>query len=258
MMTPSRQSISSALILMAGAGSRLKGNGHSLPKPLVPLLGRPLISYLLESLARNGIKEIYAVVGYESGTIIAQTQMLVPPGLRIQFIENVEWRKQNGISVLAAAEHVSSPFLLTMSDHLFDDSLIRTLLDHADAGCINLAVDRKIDAIFDLDDAMKVQTQGERIMAIGKTLNDYNAIDTGLFVCGDDLFYYLNQAKKDGDCSLADGVRSAATEGKARAIDIGDDWWQDVDTPEMFAAAETKLRLRLQSSVTAASASSHG
>ncbi len=50
------------------------------------------------------------------------------------------------------------------------------------------------------------------------------------------------ERKKDGDCSLADGVRLMASDGKVRAIDIGEAWWQDVDTPEMHAHAEAHFR----------------
>ena len=96
--------------------------------------------------------------------------------------------------------------------------------------------------MVDLDDAMKVQTRGDQIVAIGKNLRHYDAIDTGLFVCPHEIFRYLEQAKQNGDCSLADGVRLMAGDGKTRAIDIGGAWWQDVDTPEMRAHAEKNFR----------------
>jgi len=92
---------------------------------------------------------------------------------------------------------------------------------------------------------MKVQTRGGRILQIGKDLTRYDAIDTGLFVCPLKIFDYLERVKRDGDCSLADGVRSMASEGEARAVDIGNAWWQDIDTPAMLACAETQLRSRL-------------
>jgi choline kinase len=242
MTSPSSVAVTEAVILMAGTGSRLRGNEKSLPKPLLPLLGRPLISYLFDSLARNGIETVHAIVGYESETVMEQTTALIPAGLRVEFVENRDWQKQNGISVLAAADRVRSSFLLTMSDHLFDPELIRILMDAAAPDCINLAVDRKIESIFDIDDAMKVQIDKDRVVAIAKNLPAYNAIDTGFFVCAPMLFDYLRQAKRNGDCSLADGVRLAAVAGKVRAIDIGDAWWQDVDTPAMLAVAEKRLR----------------
>jgi len=88
---------------------------------------------------------------------------------------------------------------------------------------------------------MKIKTNGNRVVSIGKDLEHYDAIDTGLFVCPTEIFDYLELAKRDGDCSLADGVRAMAVDGKVRAIDIGDAWWQDIDTPEMVAAAEKVL-----------------
>jgi choline kinase len=132
-----------------------------------------------------------------------------------------------------------------MSDHLFDQSIVEFLLRTAVLDRLNLAVDRKLDSIFDVDDAMKVQTRRDRILEIGKDLAVYDAIDAGLFVCPLEIFDYLERVKRDGDCSLADGVRSMASQGKARAVDIGNAWWQDIDTPEMLARAETQLRSRL-------------
>src|SRR5437773_7093212 len=132
-----------------------------------------------------------------------------------------------------------------MSDHLFDQSIVELLVRDAVLDQLNVAIDRKLDSIFDVDDAMKVQTRSGQILKIGKDLPVYDAIDTGLFICPLDIFDYLERAKRGGDCSLADGVRSMASEGKARAVDIGDAWWQDIDTPEMLACAETQLRRRI-------------
>ena len=156
-------------------------------------------------------------------------------------IHNAEWNKQNGISVLAAKPHLHSPFLLTMGDHLFGSLIVDLTFQDTDVSALNVAVDRKVDAIFDLDDAMKIKTDGDRVVAIGKDLKDYDAIDTGLFVCSTEIFDYLERVKRDDDCSLADGVRAMAADGKVRAIDIGDAWWQDIDTPEMLVAAEKVL-----------------
>lgn len=240
-MTPKSRPVSTAVVLMAGMGSRLRATTGLLPKPLFPLLGKPLVTYTLEALARNGLTNIHAITGYEREAVTERVSEFAPAGIKLNFVFNRDWKKQNGISVLAAAPFVTGEFLLMMSDHLFDDALIRKLIAGPVADCLNLAVDRKIDAIFDLDDAMKVKTDGHRIVAIDKRLTDFNAVDTGLFRCSTGFFDYLERAKIDGDCSLADGVRLAAGEDKARVIDIGDLWWQDVDTPEMFAEAERHL-----------------
>jgi choline kinase len=234
--------ISEAVILVAGQGSRLRDSNNSFLKPFAPVLGRPLISYTLDSLAYAGVERLHLVVGYESERMISQLEQLIGSRIRASYIENHDWRKQNGISLLAAAGHVRGPFLLTMGDHLFDNAIIDCLLENFDPALLNIAVDRKLDRVFDLHDAMKVQTRRNKVIAIGKDLRRYDAIDTGFFICPLEFFDYLHQSKRNGDCSLADGVGLMARDNMVRSIDIGQSWWQDVDTLEMLSHAEEKMR----------------
>ena len=236
--------ITDAVILMAGAGSRLRASGEVLPKPLVPIFGRPLISYIVDALEKVGVRNLHAVIGAEGDTLVAALRPLLPLSMRLNPISNPNWEKQNGVSVLRAAGKMREPFFLTMGDHLFDPCVLERIVEEADRGELNLAIDRKIEAIFDLNDAMKVQTDADRVIAIGKNLANYDAIDTGVFLCPNELFDYLRRARKNGDCSLADGVRLMAGEGKVRAIDIGDAWWQDVDNFAMRRRAEEELSKR--------------
>lgn len=231
-------SITDAVILMAGTGSRLRGSTDTIAKPLIPIAGRPLISYAIDSFDRAGVKAVHAVVGPNGDELAAAVAPLLPAHMRFHPISNPNWRKQNGVSLLTASESVNAPFFLVMGDHLFQSSILDKLVAQADLSRLNLAVDTKIGSIFDLDDAMKVQTQGNLISAIGKELESYDSIDTGIFLCPEILFDYLRRALKEGDCSLADGVRLMAADWNALAVDIGDAWWQDVDTPEMLARAE--------------------
>ena len=233
--------ISEAIILIAGQGSRLRGADKNCLKPFVPVLGRPLLSYILETVSCADISTVHFVVGYESERVIAKARQLIPPHINSSFIVNRDWQKQNGISLLAAAGHVSAPFLLTMGDHVFDETIVDRLLDNFEPGLLNLAIDRKIDSIADLDDAMKVQMRGNKVIGIGKNLRSYDAIDTGLFVCPKEIFAYLEQAKSingGSDCSLANGVELMAVDGKVRGIDIGSARWHDIDTPRVLEHAE--------------------
>jgi len=231
--------ISDAVILMAGTGSRLRGSAETVAKPLIPIGGRALISYAIDSFEKVGVERIHAVVGPNGEELAAAVAPLLPPHMQFHPIPNPNWQKQNGVSLLTAAGKVRSPFFLAMGDHLFESSIVVSLLRDADFSRLNLAIDRKIASIFDLDDAMKVRIDGNRLVAIGKKLEDYNAIDTGIFICPETIFEYLRRVLRNDDCALADGVRLMAEEGNALAIDIGDAWWQDVDTPEMLAQASS-------------------
>jgi len=232
--------ITDALLLMAGTGSRLRGSTAAIAKPLIPIGGRPLISYAIDSFAKAGVQRLHAVVGPNGDELAAAVASLLPNEMKFHPISNPNWQKQNGVSVLTAAGQVKAPFFLAMGDHLFESSILARLIAQSDPARLNLAVDRKIDSIFDLDDAMKVRTKDTEIVAIGKNLENYDAVDTGIFLCPEILFDYLRRALKNNDCSLADGVQLMASDKKALAIDIGEAWWQDVDTPEMLAQAQQK------------------
>src|SRR6267143_4412112 len=173
---------------MAGTGSRLRGSADTIAKPLIPIAGRPLISYAIDSFDKVGVKKLHAVVGPNGDELAATVAPLLPSHMQFQPISNPNWQKQNGVSLLTAAGKVTAPFFLAMGDHLFESAILDGLVERADLSRLNLAIDKKIASIFDINDAMKVQTQGNLITAIGKRLENYNAIDTGIFLCPEIIF----------------------------------------------------------------------
>jgi CDP-L-myo-inositol myo-inositolphosphotransferase len=138
-----------------------------------------------------------------------------------------------------------------MSDHVLDPGVLRALLQRAselqDVDVL-LAVDRAPGPHVDLDDATKVKLDedGERLVAIGKALQDYDAIDMGAFLCTPALFDALDEALKRGDGSLSAGVQLLAQRGRVKAVDVTGRFWIDVDTPEALRQAERLLLLQLK------------
>ena len=71
------------VVLTAGLGTRLRPITPHTPKPLVPLLNRPLIVYALDLLASLGLREIAVVVGPEDATTAAVARGHAPPGVTV-------------------------------------------------------------------------------------------------------------------------------------------------------------------------------
>ncbi len=232
--------VNECLILAAGNGSRIAPLSGGVPKPLVPLFGVPLLEHILMSSQAAGIRRFVIVVGYRADLIRSWFAGRSFADISVTLIENREYHKANGVSALAAKSELHDHFLMLMADHIFEPKTAQALLQQplADDQVI-LAVDHRLDRIFDLDDATKVRRDGNYIIDIGKDLARYDALDTGMFLCSPALFNRLESAKKNGNCSLSDGMRRLAQEGKLRAFDIGDAHWQDVDTPEAFTHAES-------------------
>ncbi len=229
-----------AVILAAGLGSRLAGE-DSVPKPLREVAGVPLIVRIIRALERGGIREIGIVIGY-LGEVLKNGLSGREMRAKLSFFDNDEYEKPNGTSLLKARDFVTGPTLLLMSDHLWSPRLLKSV-----ASCqigpqeSVLGVDYRIDDCFDLDDATKVQVQGDRIARIGKSLDRYNALDTGLFLITPALIEALDAVNGPEGCSLSEGVAALASKGRMKAADVGDATWIDVDTPEAHAEAERLL-----------------
>jgi choline kinase len=159
------------------------------------------------------------------------------------FVINDRYTLKNGVSVLCARDHVGSEFVLTMADHILDDAIFVKVRDHhPPASGATLCVDYKVSQVFDLDDATKVLEEGGKIREISKSLRTYNCIDTGVFLCTPALMDALAAVLEElGDASLSEGITRLAAAGTMTVLDIGDAYWQDVDTPEMFAQAVSLL-----------------
>jgi choline kinase len=232
--------VKDCLILAAGNGSRIAALSGGSPKPLVSLFGAPLLEHIMLSSQAAGIENFVIVVGYRADAIRRWLAERPLGDISITVVENPDYHKANGVSALAARKVLTNPFLLLMADHVFEPKTARALLRQSIADDeVVLGVDYNIDRIFDLDDATKVQIEGNDIVAIGKDLVEYNALDTGIFLCGPALFERLEAAKKNGNCSLSDGMRRLGLERKLKAFDVGGGHWQDVDTPEAFAYTES-------------------
>jgi choline kinase len=238
--------ISKGVIVAAGLGARLQqlGNGNEeIIKPLQPIGGKPLLQYVIGAAASAGLKEIIIVTGFGAGAVDAWLAS-TPLPVKVRTVYNKDYRLSNGISLLKGGEAAGEDFVLLMSDHLFQPAILREMLKKPlGTDLARLAVDQKIDAVFDLDDATKVQLYGDRIVSIGKGLEEYNAVDCGIFQISQRLIKLMaGIVEEEGDLSISRGM-DIAISGKAMGYhDIGRLLWQDVDTLEMFHKAEQMLK----------------
>lgn len=203
-----------------------------------------MLERVLRTLSAVGVREAVVVTGFR-GELVRRAMLDAEGdlGLRLSFVDNQRYEAKNGVSLLAAADFVDRECLLSMADHLYSPHLVERLgRAELPPGACALAVDSNIDDCFDIDDATKVKIQAGRIAKIGKTLPEYDALDTGVFRIGPALIDELGRVEaRDGDCSLSDGVQALARRGLFHACDVGDARWVDVDTPDAHAYAEAMI-----------------
>jgi len=194
----------------------------------------PLISRTLVTAARAGVDVIDMIVGYEADAVCATAAQTPLSGVTLRFHHNERWHEENGVSALVARPHVGDDrFALLMGDHVFDWRVLELMLGQQVAdGESLLAIDCHEASPARVAEATKVRLDGDRIIAIGKQVSPFDALDTGVFVFSPSIFAALEESAAAGDTSLSGGVRRLAARGLMRGVDsCGSAWW-DLDTVE--------------------------
>lgn len=230
-----------AVIVAAGQGTRLRAAGAL--KPLVPVRGRPLIEHVIRAALAGGVSEFVVVTGYEAVQLEAfLAQLAAARGLQLRCVRNPDFLGQNGLSVVAAAPLIEEAFLLLMSDHLFDPSIVRDLIATPVCGAaLVLAIDRRLhNPLVDPVDVTRVLVAADgKIRAIGKGIPEYNAFDTGIFLTSRALIDAVRDSVANGGLgSITEGVLRLAASRLATTYDVGSRFWIDVDDAAALALAE--------------------
>lgn len=101
--------IKRAIFIAAGTGTRLRPVTNEMPKPLIPVCGKRIIDSAIEALRKNGIEEIYIIVGYMKEAFAEAFE----GDEHIHLIENQHYLEGNNItSLYAAREFLPESFVL--------------------------------------------------------------------------------------------------------------------------------------------------
>lgn len=216
-----------AVILAAGLGTRMGGK----PKGLLKVGGREILYRTMELLRRYGIDRFVIVTNGRYVNLYRRFLEKYP--FNAELIVNPEPEKGNGHSLHQARGHVSGRFVLVMSDHVYGEEFIREALRG-----MGLIADRKPRWV-EVGEATKVKVEKDRVVEIGKSLNDWDAVDTGFFVVDEGIFDITSELEeeKNGDYSLSEVIGRARLE-----ITFLDGLpWVDVDTQSDLKLARKML-----------------
>jgi len=229
------------VILAAGDGGRLYELTRTCPKVLLPMEGRALISYSLESMTAAGITAIAVVVGHNGAMVEQEVRRIAQDVERLEFITNVDFLGGNALSVHAAQAFTQNEdFVLCMGDHIIDRDLVGRLLQDGPSVPV-LCVDSEPSLESQINDATRV-LRGPTgcIEEIGKDLERWNAVDTGVFLLGGVIFSAIEGLIPEHGIhvELSQAVRRVIADGVSFATcDISGLFWTDVDTLEDYEGA---------------------
>lgn len=168
--------IKRAIVLSAGQGKRLLPLTEAIPKCLIALGGRSLLAWQLMHLQAAGVREAVVVTGFGAALVEQEMARLDLGAMAVKTLYNPFYGVADNLaSCWIAREAFEGDVLLLNGDTLFEPAIAERLITAPPAGIV-VTVDRK--ACYDADD-MKVETRGGVLVAIGKTIQTYDAESIG-------------------------------------------------------------------------------
>jgi mannose-1-phosphate guanylyltransferase len=122
-----------ALILAGGEGTRLRPLTSTIPKPVVPLVGRPFISYMLEWLRRHGVEDVILGCGFMADAVREVLGDGSGLGIRLRYLEEPRPLGTGG-ALKFAEDLLEQRFFMLNGDVLTDMDLTAQLEQHERTG----------------------------------------------------------------------------------------------------------------------------
>ncbi len=232
-----------AMILAAGLGTRLRPLTHTIPKPMVPVAGRPMIEYPLSLLKRHGIREVIINTHHLAGQIQDGLGDGSELGLSISYSHEPEILGTGGGIRNAMHLFGQGPILVINGDTLIDVDLTALINRHrqtrAAATMVLIELKGKHDfGPVEVDQNLRVRRIiGKPEQVAGAELRVMTF--TGVHIIGPEILAELPEQ----------GFSSIITEGYHKVLEQGQTvmgyrtrgYWKSLDTAQRVAEAESDI-----------------
>lgn len=220
-----------AVILCGGKGVKLRPFTYELPKPMIPVKGRPMLEHTIDMLRDQGIRDIVLTIDYLGEKIQEHFGDGAKFGVKIQY---VQLQKPVGTagSLKAARDAVGNqPFLLLYGDVLAAVDYQELIEFHANhKKLMTMAVTSHADPSA----AGSVHLRGSNVVQFTekpKTASHSRLISAGIFVMDAEIFGKLPTGASG---SLEENVFPRLVEGAEIVGFVFDAPWYEVTTPESY------------------------
>lgn len=235
--------ISKAVILAAGRGTRMKSLTDDCPKPMLRVDGRPLLAHVIERMEEAGVREVLVITGYRAELVEEYFGRHPPVHAQISYRLQQPQNGTGSAALLGREFAGADPVLLTFGDILVAAQIYRDLADGLEGAEAVLAL-KEVD---DPCQGAAVYTEGERVTRIiekpprGTSTTRWN--NAGIFAFRSSIFHELERVPLSprGEYELTDAVHQLLAAGHVLHWREIKGFWRDVGRPEDLSVAEEHL-----------------
>ncbi len=244
-----------AVILAAGKGTRMGELTTELPKPMLPVHGRPILQYIIEGLRAAGVTEFCIITGWKAEVVEAYFGDGSRWGVKISYARQLVQDGTGKAPELAKSFVGDSPFFLTYGDILVKPETYAQMLqrfregEHAGVVTVTSSEDVTKGGLFFFDaqfclahlvekpSAAQLQTLRQEGWLKPGAPAWYNA---GIYIFGPALFEFTATLAKSprGEFELTDAIAALIANGHPLAGLKIEGRWVDVRDPDVLAALE--------------------
>ncbi len=236
-------SITKAVTLAAGRGTRMQGLTEDCPKPMLPIGDRPMLAHQIERLEQAGVRDILVIVGYKAEMVRDYFAAHPPAVAKLSYVVQQKQDGTGSAAMLARAFAGSDPFLMTYGDNIVSSEVYAGLLAAAEGAEMALSV-KHVDDPYQ---GGAVYTEGDRVTKIiekppkGTSTTNWN--NAGIYVFGPSIFEALDRIELSprGEYELTDAVHAIVNAGKRVAWYEIRGFWRDIGRPEDLPEAARRL-----------------
>ena len=232
--------LTKAVILAAGRGTRMGSLTEAVPKPMLPLQGKPILQHQIERLEAVGIKQVLLVTGYKAEMVEGHFDRHPPATARVRYRRQPKPDGTGSAALLARDFAGSDPFLLTFGDILVDEAVYRSLIHAMERFDAVLTV-KHVD---DPHRGAAVYTDGDHVTRIVEKpphgQSETQWINAGIYGFRSAVFDELARIPLSprGEYELTDAVSRMIEAGAGFGRLPIDGFWKDVGRPEDLSAAD--------------------
>lgn len=158
------------VLIGAGRGSRLEHQTDEIPKTLVPVMGRPMLEWILEALEEAGFtrKDIVYVCGYKKEVLQAKYP-------EFTYVVNEDWENNNILeSLVCARDYLGNGFLSSYTDIVYRGSAVKDAVASPHEKVLVCDTDWRRRYINRKNhpetDAEKMRADGDKVVELSRTI----------------------------------------------------------------------------------------